>query len=263
MSINSTFSIGIESVSPFQYSAVCGDAIGSALFWSYGKDFEPETVKVFVKVVKTCRRFFDVGANTGIFSLLACAANSKISVVALEPVPRICQRLTENIRINGWTDRCATVNQAVSNEVEEVVFHVPNSALPTSSSLNVNGFRGTYGDLFAVKATTIDAIVSEFGMPDLLKVDVEGYEDKVFEGMTGILETAPPVMVVECLPDGPHNKYESILGAYGYRYFQIVEEGLRCMRKIEPDRSEVYRNFMFVPPSRLSWVEQHLHCAAA
>lgn len=254
LSIKQTFPIQFESTPPFKYSSVPGDAIGSSLFWGRATQFEAETVNIFVRLAKACRCFFDIGANTGIFSLIACAANPHIAVVAFEPVPDIFAHLTNNLRVNGWEGRCVAINEAIADKMGEAYFHVPTGSVPTSGSLNVKGFRGNRGNLLPVRVTTVDKVVETIAKPDLVKVDVEGFEDKVLEGMTNVLREEAPIMIVECLPDGPHKVFEPMLTRLGYHYFHLTNGKLQAMSTIEPDPNEEYRNYLFVPPTKFDWV---------
>jgi FkbM family methyltransferase len=240
---------------PFKYSSVPGDAIGSILFWGQPTQFEADTIDIFSKLVRKCRCFFDIGANTGLFSLIACAANPHVAVVAFEPVPGVFRHLQDNLRINGWQHRCLAINEAVADKSGQAFFHVPNVSVPTSGSLNVNGFRGNRGNVLPVNVTTVDNVVERIGRPDLVKVDVEGFEDKVFEGMKTLLREDAPIVIVECLPDGPHKAFEPMLTSLGYHYFHLTRDKVQAMPTIRPDPHEECRNYLVVPPNRLNWLD--------
>ena len=154
----------------------------------------------------------DVGANTGIFSLLAGAVNPMSQVVAFEPLPRLCDAVRANVHLNGWPHRVRVLAEAVSNRVGTGPFHVRRADVPTSASLNEGGFRGLDGDIISVPATRLDATLGSDMPVDLVKVDVEGFEDRVLKGMFGILSRWRPATVVECNPHGPHRDVKQILG---------------------------------------------------
>lgn len=186
----------------------------------------------------------DIGANTGLFTLLACAANQDARAIAFEPLPVAYTRLVDNVGLNRWQDRCKTCNLAVSNTVGEADFHVPFSEIPASASLNPSGFRGFDGTLIKVSVTTIDAAIPVNQPVDLAKIDVEGFEHYVMEGMRRVLADWHPTLFVECNPDGPNQQVEKIARDYGYRFYH-----LRSPRPVEvdgilPDSSERFRNYM-------------------
>jgi FkbM family methyltransferase len=67
-------------------------------FWG---GYEIEYCRVWKKLVKRSRVIFDVGANVGVYSLLAARTNPAASIHAFEPAPAVLQTLRQNILLNG------------------------------------------------------------------------------------------------------------------------------------------------------------------
>ena len=63
------------------------DTIATALFWRGLKGFEYETISIIEKLLQSDNIFFDIGANTGIYSFIAATKVHK--VYSFEPVPSI------------------------------------------------------------------------------------------------------------------------------------------------------------------------------
>lgn len=242
--VTRTFPVRLPDGQSFLYSAVSEDSIGRALHWRGLGGFEPETVRVFYELARHARTVLDIGANSGIFTLLACGASSDSTVVAFEPVPHIYLRLVANIKGNDWTKQCRTMQVAVSNGIGTAKFHVPFGEMPTSASLNTAGFRGWRGALIDVPVTTVDAACAGAGKVDLVKIDVEGFEDRVLEGMQRVLAESQPDLIVECNPDGPYPSVDRILSSFGYRFYHLLPEGPVHRDRIIPDTTETYRNFL-------------------
>jgi hypothetical protein len=78
------------------------DANGEILYWVGLKRFEPGTVPLFIELAKNSRGTLDIGSNTGLFALLACAANPRTKVVAWEPVPYLAAKLRAKYRIERF-----------------------------------------------------------------------------------------------------------------------------------------------------------------
>jgi FkbM family methyltransferase len=211
--------------------------------------WETETVELYLKFARNARYILDIGANTGVYTLLACAANPNAQLVSIEPVPRLADRLRVNIEQNEWTERCEVHQAAVSNFVGITSFHIPNGDSPKSASLDTSGFRGYEGSLTEVPVTTVDHVCSDHMRVDLVKIDVEGYEDRVLEGMSSVLNNSQPFIIVECNPDGPFKRVQSLLEDYGYTFHHIRREGLVTVLDIAPDSKEKYRNFLCCPPT--------------
>lgn len=253
---NGTFAVPLDRGIEFRYCSSSADQIGRALYWKGVASWEAETIPAFVRMVQRSALFLDIGANTGVYTLLACAVNPAIRVMAFEPVPEIFEVLCRNIALNGWQGRCQARNEAVSSSNGVTAFHVPQSKLPTSASLHTRGFRGTPGTLIDVLATTVDAVCGEQEDVDLIKIDVEGFEDKVLEGMPRVLADSRPAIILECNPDGPYRIIQGLLRQLRYHFFHLHGATPVPTAEIVPDPSERHRNFLCLPDARLSWLSE-------
>jgi FkbM family methyltransferase len=120
--------------------------------------------------------FLDVGANCGIFSLMASRIVGESGrVVAIEPNPILCERLRFNIAANGLRNisvaECAIGAAAGRAELSLHETDVGQSGLIAGSS----------GRGIEVAVRTLKEVVDELGIEriDAAKVDVEGFEDRV------------------------------------------------------------------------------------
>ncbi|HSR42703.1 MAG TPA: FkbM family methyltransferase [Longimicrobiales bacterium] len=131
---------------------------------------------------------FDVGAHLG--DRTAAFASLGARVVALEPQPAVARWLR---RLVGRMERVTVREVAVGARVGTARLAV-SRATPTLSTLadgwrrrvtEANpGFRGArWEDEVEVAVTTLDALVDEFGPPAFCKIDVEGFEARVLEGL--------------------------------------------------------------------------------
>jgi len=240
------FPVKLPDGRSFLYSATPNDVIARALYWRGLEDWESETIPVFYRLAQSAEIVLDIGANTGFYTLLACTANPRARVIAFEPVPRVYEKLLEHIRLNHFEDRCEAYQIAVSNFVGMAEMHIPLGDLPTSASLNPEGFRGFDGVLRQVPVTTIDAVVGERTV-DLAKIDVEGFEPQVLEGMQMTLQRFRPALFIECLPDGPYQQVEEMLKVQGYQIYALTRKGPVNVERVVPRRMH-YENFLFTHP---------------
>jgi FkbM family methyltransferase len=139
--------------------------------------------------------FLDIGANVGVYTLLACSVPG-VHVVAFEPSSDVSYRLHENLRINGLDNRCSVVNQAVGR---------------TTGAGYLTRDRGTMNVLVderhvrphealePVDVVSLDSVVAEATWPAVavVKIDVEGQELAVLEGAANLLLQARPIVLVE------------------------------------------------------------------
>lgn len=144
--------------------------------------------------------FIDIGANIGLFSVIAARAVGPAGrVLAFEPADRPFQRLKENIQLNGFRNvECYPL--AVSDSTDTSTLKVPADGYDAWSSLASPGLRQGVSERL-VSCTTIDNVVSSVGTnhkPNLVKIDVEGWEIHVLKGGSRLLSLPnAPVLLVE------------------------------------------------------------------
>jgi FkbM family methyltransferase len=223
------------------------DAVGQRVFWSGLRQWEKETAPVILDNVRQSRCFIDIGANCGIYTVLACTINQNVRVVAVEPVPRNYNALTNNVTQNHLQSRTTILNVALGESNGMVSFHEAKDA--TMGSLSVDGSAGQDGKIIQVSCRTLDSVVSELNVePDFLKIDVEGFEDAVLTGASHVLEKFHPRIVLEANPGDPADRVTEILSRYGYDFNVITDSGpLRQPRIIPQDE---FRNWLCVPVHR-------------
>ncbi len=248
--VAATFTVTLPDGETFRYLSMKREGIGRALHWRGIEGFEVETTRIFHALAKTAKTVVDIGANTGTFALIACAANPDALVYAFEPVPRVYERLVNNVALNGWQERCIVQNIAISNTEGILKIHIPYVEMPVSASLKADGFRAGDSYLADVTVKTLDSVCSGKQI-DLIKMDVEGVEEQVLLGMREILQHSAPAIIAECYIEGPFRQIEAILAEYGYSFFHIGSGGPVKTPHIEPDPTGTYQNYLCVPERRM------------
>lgn len=222
--VQTSFDVSLPNGSSFTYLSTLNDGVGRVLFWRGWDGWEPETCRPFFELAMHSSVVLDIGANTGLYTMLACAANKSAKVLSFEPVPRVRDALQSHVKINDWQDRCCVVGSAVSNFDGVAPLHVPFRDVPLSASLDESGFRRTDGYVIDIPVVTIDSTCGNDLFVDLVKIDAEGFDDQVLEGMHNVISHSLPTIIVECNPDGPYQNIEEILNRYGYQFFNLQHE---------------------------------------
>jgi FkbM family methyltransferase len=152
---------------------------------------EPETVRWIAEQFGRGDTLFDIGANVGIFAILAAAQNRAGTVVAVEPMAASFARLCENALLNELTNvrpYCAAIG------AENGIGELQLSSLDAASamhSLGASGMTEAFGEQVVMRTgigvVTIDTLAAATGVPSLMKVDVDGGEDAVLAGATAVL----------------------------------------------------------------------------
>ncbi len=138
--------------------------------------------------------FVDVGANVGAYTVLASGV-AKCRTIAFEPVPFAFRFLTGNIRLNGLESRTLAVQAGIGEKEGTLTF---TDDLGTENYVATDADKGG----IAVRMTPLDtALKSE--NPTFIKIDVEGFETKVFAGAGETIRKASlSAMIVERAGNG-------------------------------------------------------------
>lgn len=229
------------------------DTIANKIYWNGIDSYEHITISIFPRLLRQANTFFDIGANTGIYTLIAASMNRRIEVHAFEPVDVIYRILEENIKINE-------LNNVRLNELALCEFNgesqfnlqsVNDPIIPLGSSL-----RNDMGDknnmrIIKVQTCTLDRYVEENNISgiDIMKVDTEGTEDKVFEGGSNSLQRFRPVILCEVLSNLIEEKLHNIFDKLDYEYYYVNEEKLERCKTIVGDPN-IVSNYLFVPAEK-------------
>jgi FkbM family methyltransferase len=141
--------------------------------------------------------FLDVGANIGLFTLLAAdVVGNRGAVHSFEPCAATFDRLSDNIRLNGFGNIQA--NQlALSAEQGELELFTSQDGHDAWNSF-AGTLAGAAGKRQLVKVDTLDDyLLRNQVTPSLIKIDVEGWESQVLKGGEATLSRldAPDLLV--------------------------------------------------------------------
>lgn len=211
---------------------------------------QPEIDLLATGRLRSGARVFDLGAHQGIVALmLARIVGETGSVVAVEAEPHNAAVARENRALNA-ADNLTVVHAAIAD--------APGT-LPFSEGLNGMVLRGSASGTIEVRATTVDEIAAEFGSPDVVFIDVEGYEAHALEGARVTLGEARTDFFVE-VHDAP-----TLIGAgasvrdvleafdphsYDLRCAQASGDAVGEFRPIDRDVTYGGRRFYLVGLSR-------------
>ena len=137
--------------------------------------------------------FFDVGANIGVHSLSAATKQNCI-VYSFEPVDFIRAKLNKNIQLNKYNN-IKVIPIALSNEDKEIKtnYSITSSNQGTFSIINEESGTNT---ITCIKG---DNYVSENNIDNIsvIKIDVEGFEYSVLDGLKNTILKQRPVIFFE------------------------------------------------------------------
>lgn len=160
--------------------------------------YEPEVWRAIMREIRPGDMFVDVGANYGLYSVaVAKRVGLDGSVHAFEPDRETVAVLRRQIALNHVTARVAVGAYAVGDYVGFV---------PFTDGRGVESHVGSSDGIepAQVPSTTLDAAFPHSKV-DILKIDVEGFEEKVLLGSLGLLADparAPRAIFIEVHPAG-------------------------------------------------------------
>ena len=217
------------------------------VFYIFDRGYEEE-IEFFETFLRPGDRMLDIGANFGLYSLMAAARVGPAGRVdAFEPFPESFALLGRNISANR------------SGIVHAFPFALGEGSSTATLSIHADPGRNSIANLgeasvgtLPVRVEPLDAVLPEPGRPvDAIKIDVEGWELAVFRGATRVLTASRPVIVMEVNPDrcaSAGSSYEALLAhltALGYEFF--LYRGGRTLRREMPT---AFGNWVVIHPEK-------------
>jgi FkbM family methyltransferase len=157
-------------------------------------NYEPATGDIIRMSLQTGETALDVGANIGVHTLRMAQSVGKTGrVIACEPLPHLQLKLQQNIQLNRFENIVEIVPAALSDyngrtnmSAEVSSFNQGTGRMDKSGSMEADVFRG-------------DDLLEKIAIENLamIKIDVEGYEMKVIEGLKQSIRKYMPRIIVE------------------------------------------------------------------
>ncbi len=139
----------------------------------------------------------DVGCNVGFYSLIAARlVGSTGRVEAFEPVAECAAVAAANARRNHF-DNINVHTVAVASF--EGTVELLKARHPGGATISADDLPHDFTGSVMVPSVTLDALAQrgQLPSPDFVKIDVEGAELQVLEGMENLLDTASPIVLCE------------------------------------------------------------------
>lgn len=175
------------------------DDIGLQMFFNAGYE-QGERMLVRALLARgSCSTFYDVGANQGVFTLIASRFVPSGNVVAFEPVAGTAAMLERNLRFNGYRGTVIERLALGSAEGLSTFFECPGGDGSVYSGLRPPASDVPFEPVeVQIPVVTLDSYVDNSGIvPEFLKIDVEGGELDVLKGGVRLLEESPPLLLAE------------------------------------------------------------------
>ncbi|MCP2037484.1 FkbM family methyltransferase [Chryseobacterium sp. HSC-36S06] len=204
-------------------------------FWATLESYEPDLTQFLTEFLNGEKgTFIDVGAHIGRFSTLMSKQGWK--VISFEPLKTNFRALEHNLKSNGVYENAQIFNAGLGNKTDNETIYFNSLELGEASVSEKNGDSKD-----EVKILRFDDLYQDFEIENLciVKVDVEGYEEEVLEGMHEFVSKHKPLFVIELWAE-KSPKLVEFLKSQGYKrlhIFWFVEE------KHSPYISQMYERY--------------------
>lgn len=161
--------------------------------------YDFEEMLLMLHFLKENDNFVDVGANIGVYTVLASGI-SKSNSFSFEPIPSTFNSLKRNVIYNNLSDKVTLFNNGVGHKKNQLYFtnnldavnHIIQKETSNSEKVQIDTLDNFLG-----------ANVAHF-----LKVDVEGFEENVLKGATKTLSN-PSLKIILIETNGLTSNYDS------------------------------------------------------
>jgi FkbM family methyltransferase len=203
--------------------------------------WEPYETEMFELSITPGMVVADIGANIGYYTLLAArAVGPSGRVISFEPDPRNLELLRRNLAANGFGDRVTVIDAAIGDRSGSITLyrHAFNFGAHSVAEANASG----EAPLDVVCLTLDEALMSQ-GVEhlDVLKIDTQGSEGKIFKGGNAILSTGPLRAFTEFWPQGlraagtdPASLLEDFVSHLGLRMRWMDHNGRKLVDMATP-----------------------------
>ncbi len=159
-----------------------------------------------VREVKPGMTVLDVGANFGYFSLLlADLIGNDGRQIAVEPNPQVAAKLRKTLALNGFDGRTRVEEVALSRNPDGEVSFAVSQMNPGGSRIVPRGTRREGSETITVRSTNIDTMCAKLDRVDFIKIDAEGAEGDILEGMKETIARHRPMLLMEMNSTRPYD----------------------------------------------------------
>jgi FkbM family methyltransferase len=190
----------------------------SILLFDY---YEDDQINYLCKIMKKNKTnyFFDIGANCGIYTLILSKLFKELKIFSFEPIKSTFIKLKRNMLLNPELKHIKKYNYGLSNQ---------NSILKTKA-LKKNGFIQSGGFGVVNKNENLKSLHTEYALfkkaddnfkiknkKICLKIDVEGHEFFVLDGLRNIFKNNQVILQIEVFPRN-FSKVNKKLNSFGFK----------------------------------------------
>lgn len=173
------------------------------------------------------RTFLDIGANIGNHTIYL--SNVFENVVAIEASELTSRILQLNLDLNH-IDNVVVHNVAAGKEPSKGYMSLIQEDNLGSNKLQINPLNRTAVEV--INVVSLDTYLSYLNDLDLVKIDVEGFEEDALRGMKELLKKNSPIVAFESNSLKECRVIMELLNSYDYEYYYYMQKGFENVPKL-------------------------------
>lgn len=233
------FKVFIEKMSFYLFADRYDKGMLEIYYRGIDKSWDSKSILIWKQLASKSETIFDIGANFGLYSLVAKSANPKSKVYAFEPSLHALKMLKKNISINNL--EIEVVDVALSNINGKAIFKdLEKSSAASSLVIDTDDINEENVSVRQVKTITFNSFVKQKQITsiDLISIDVELFEKEVLEGMEDLISEHLPDFLIEVMNNEIGEKIEYYFNDKGYLFYEINERNMTIVQREHLRRDE-------------------------
>ncbi len=220
--VTSTQPVIDAEVKGLNYRFYMNDNVSERKFLFLPQFFDTFEFDLMEKRLKQGNTFIDVGANVGIYSMIAAEqVGESGKVISIEPNPFVIERLKYNLSINSFEDRIKIQQCGVSDAEGKFDLVMDKTNLGGSSIVIERS-----DEKISISCKLLSTIIEEQGIKkiDGLKIDIEGAEDKALIPFFNTVDKSlfPKFLILENYPDDWKEDLITFIESKGYTHLKTT-----------------------------------------
>lgn len=194
---------------------------------------------------------FDVGSNIGQAALIMLMAPNVKQITLIDPNPSALAQAAENLIRNGLVQKarfaCMFADQADDQEMTFWTSGVGSAGSMYNERAHTAAQRG---ESMKVPTITLDTLADRFGIPDFIKIDVEGAEMRTLEGARRIAQAGKTRFQVEMhmIPNHSMAQHRALAQAWAVSLGYAVY-AMRFHKPLSESEIENQRHYLLLQPA--------------
>ena len=245
--------INVDGLDSFKMYCDNDDSVVKELHWTDYRGWELTSLRLWSDLLKnnTNGTIYDVGAYSGIYSLIAYKASNQFKIYAFDIQDKCMDRLKKNVAINKATN--IELLQAACTDFNgetDFFFYEEDGIMSSVASLVPNKLNK-----LNKKVTTIK--LDDFELNDvikLIKIDVEGAEISTLKGLKRVLSKDAPDVLIEV---NNFKELKTVKKQFprGYHVYDINEKELFIKKMNWFSKPSKHRNYLFTKRAKNDLIE--------